>query len=230
MGKKLIIKGADFSANCIGKDEYNRLLWVMSNSTNQHFELPTKVSANKRIEIDFSVPQSLLDLDPTETVRHHTCGSVGDTADIFIAFFKYSTNPSGMPNNNMICGFCIANDKYAGKITDTNMHTVSICRNSIQLDNNTAIDISSDNSSLDNSETATKNLWCMGCNAATGGQSSDIHIHGIRVYSDYTDNGTIEINAFPVKKTSNNKVYMYESVNGIYIPTSDGNDPLYSTL
>ena len=239
MGKKLIIKGADFSANHIVMETYTRLLWVTSNGENQHFELPIKLTPNKRIEVDFSVPQELVDKVLTSgSERHYICGSSGGTAKNWghIGFFKYysSSNPNPSANNNIICTFGLAKDQYAGnnsyKITDGSMHTVSICRNSLQLDDITPVDISASNVDLDSyGSSADVFLWVMGCNITNGG-SSDIHIHGFRSYTDYTDNSSIEMNLFPVRKWLDNKIYMYDSINDIYIRANDNNDPLYSTI
>lgn len=224
MGKKIVINGADFSENGIAP-EFVRLNWIMSRNSSQGLDTKLVKTNRMKIEVDFSVPQSLLDEVPVENTIHYICGSAGDSNNAICLF--YAKHTSQTINNNVkgIIGNLTSCRATLKKIEDTDIHTASIDKENIVLDG-LATPTSTFGTYKEQTAIATMHIYCLGRKATTI-EGADVHVHGFRVYSDYANKNSLILDLVPVKISKDNRVCMYDKIGGEYFYTTDGENPLF---
>lgn len=224
MGKKIVINGADFSENGIAP-EFVRLNWIMSRNSSQVLDTKLVKTNRMKIEVDFSVPQPLLDEVPTEKTMHFICGSAGNSDNAICLFYMKNTTQTVNDNVMGVIGNISSCRATLKKIEDTDIHTASIDKENIVLDG-LATPISIFGTYEEQTAIATKHISCLG-RSSYAHEGADVHVHGFRVYSDYANENSLILDLVPVKISEDNRVCMYDKIGGEYFYTSDGENPLF---
>lgn len=224
MGKKLVIKGADFSANGI-VSEYLELAWIGSGALNTSALKVSGISSACKIvqKFNFYVPKI-----KNNPGSGYVCGALytgtyftaGQTSAGAYAYFdggsNYARNTStNIGNGNDItleispAGLKINNDAIVAPSSPVGSYTPNYigldgCVNN--LGNYTSVSISEDN------------------------DDPAMRLKSVKIYSDYTDESSLVVDAIPVKRNSDGVVCLYNKVNGTYIERTDGTQPAYGEL
>lgn len=217
MGKKLIVRGADFSANGIAP-EYTRLNWVMSRNENQWFNLGFVRTLKMQLEVTFAVTTDLL--ESTDANRYYyVCGvEFPDRTNIL----AIACNQNKRVYASYIASK--ANSTPSHLINDTLTHTASIDGSKLVLDGVIVESIVED-SPL---HTFTESIYAMGANVYGDTVGANmVHFSRLKVYSDYTDKENTLIHDFvPVIKLDGT-VCLLDRISGDFIYTNDGFNPIY---
>lgn len=209
MGKKLIIKGADFSEN--GIKEPVVLEYIKATSTSQVIVAPFAPTANMRIVADVAVDTS----DLTAGKNIFGCGYiVTSRANLCLQ--------CGATSGRIALRY--AKETYAGD-PFVNKQFVKF-------------DISPAHLYIDNTEVtipgelvaAPEQFTYVGLFGTAGTQLNNVGVgvmlKHIKIYSNYADNTSLVLDAYP-SKDDNNKICLYDAVSGTYLYTNDGTNPNY---
>lgn len=224
MGKSLIIKGADFSANGIAP-EYQKLKCIISTSSTQTMRSPINMPAIGRAVIDMAVSHN----------------------DASYNLFGYTSNTTTHPEEQMFLSAVYGQSSYYSSgfgmlgyinkkgaqvttdvIKDLARHTIDFSRYALKVDG-TSITILQSPSTQDSVPFGIFGV------ASYLGVNSDVigigvKLYGIKMYSDYQNNDSLILDAIPVKRLSDNKICLYDKISGEYIYTKNGTNPNYEEL
>lgn len=224
MGKKIIIKGADFSANGIAP-EFQKLKCIISASSTQTMRSPISMPAIGRVVIDMAVSLT---------------GSIYN-------LFGYLTNTTTHPEEQMYLSAVYgASPYYSGGfgmlgyinksgaqvttdvIKDKARHTIDFSRYALKVDG-TSIAISQSPSTQNSVPFGIFGVASyLGVNSDAIGRS--VKLYGVKMYSDYQNEDSLILDAIPVKRLSDNKICLYDKISGEYIYTKDETNPDYEEL
>jgi hypothetical protein len=243
MGKSLVIKGADFSEIAIPK-EYTVLDWIASGNGASFFNTGFKpTTASNRFEIDFSLSTAFLSAQtgvaaPYVVLFGDGAHGYNTNTGLLITIRKY---PSSEPNNNTV-GFKEGTNYFgspnnentvsAAKITDSEVHTLSISQTNVLLDGVLPFSSQPSGGTL---ETAINNgIAICGTSGIASGRlvglestniqsykiSNGVRTSAFRIFANEADTNPIH-NFVPVLRTEDGKPYFYDTVNAVYVPASN---------
>ena len=240
MGKSIIIKGADYSANGI-LPEFVRLSWIgLSDSNGSFEETPYGRFISSGVNVTSEVKMIMTfqtDNTPHSVMLSGSRYSVGSTFQIWlqgervVAYFGMYDNTT---NSELI----------QRNLWDGNIHTVELSKSGIVVDGDEYL-------WTNPVPTASWNvpiyLDCSSQQPAQGGYYNSyahdeveegvyvpcpesVKIKNVKIYTDYQSPASIVVDAIPVKRTADNVVCFYNTVNAGYLQRNDGSEPEYGTL
>ena len=235
MGKAIIIKGADFSVNGIAPT-FQRLSWIgVTTKDNrddgaehgQYISSGINMTINTRLIIECTFD------NVAHSVISPGCNYSTNTQLYFWAQggYLYAYAP---PNLNM---------RTISSPWDGNRHVLEICKGWVKVDGETfswattpsntgqVSPIYLDCSSLpDNSSQSGQYANTSAYNLVEGVKeplAGVFKIHNVKIYSDYTDETSLVMDAIPVKRYSDNVVCFFNAVTGEYHERNNGSTPEY---
>lgn len=219
MGKKIIIKGADFSINGMQDESmYTLLNWIgIASTATSFYNSGYKPKANTRVEATLSV-----DTTKYSSVSYNRV--VGSGAQIYGRFFlsiasatssqAYVGNgqPSPLSSSSYFDGlphiFIISKDGY--KIDESELKTTGD-RTFIETEFPFGL-----NAALDSMSACKTYAW----KSAT---DTPVKVHKVTFYED----DAIVHNFIPVMIKASGEICFYDTITGNYISSNDGTQPLY---
>lgn len=225
MGKKLIIKGADFSANGIAP-EYTRLSCLVTTSSTQVIASPVPFTPAGRVIAEFA------SVTTSSTKRllfgHYAVGS-SYTAKMFRFenLITYGTN-----NTTGMCAYVNGTTvKNCGSMTDGLKHTINATRATVKLDNSsTSMASSTTTANISASQFGLLGQLSNNSSSDYNGVGVGVKIYSIKIYSDKDDESTLVLDAIPVKRNADDVICLYDKISGTYLTTKDGTNPNYESL
>lgn len=210
MGKKIIIKGADFSRNALPK-EYTVLSWIQATSGGQTFESNVLRTQNMKLEATFAVPADYV--IPTTSWDYMAGNPSSGDSNIYLGY-----------NNNKRCYGYIqgisVNTSTSGLINDNNFHVVAVSDDGIELD---GVIKGTFSGSTTMGGDATSPLFFVGMGAQ---YPSALRFSEFKVWSDKDDPSSLILHLKPVKK-SDGTVCLINVLTGDYLYTMNGTNPNY---
>lgn len=219
MGKSLVIKGADFSAVAIEK-EYEIVNWVKPSSAKQCISTGITRTNNMRVEVEFSFDESFVESTSTSTYFFSKSLASSDDYTGAVAFIIQKTADKQNPDFNSIGARFGENSVYwaaKGRICDSNIHVISVDSNTVILDGVST----SHSASPDVNPGIIDPIVIMGQKHELN-CSQYTKIYSFKIYNG----GTLTNHYVPVKK-KDETVCMLDKINGVYLYTDDGNNPLF---
>lgn len=221
MGKKLIIKGADFSKNGIAP-EYQILDWICSAHDNQQIDTGiARTNNNMKFEIIASMTDALLSTSDSR-VRPIFGNGRGDAINRCGLFWLQS---------NKRIYYSYGTEYISASATnlwnDTDKHIISNGLDGILLDGDKIRDVA-----IPSSEpTEEYNIMLLGSNAAfsTGLTQSYVHVHEFKIWADYRNEDSLILDLIPVKK-NDGTICMRDKVSGEYFYSTDGQNLAYGEI
>ena len=228
MGKALIIKGADFSANGIPAD-FTHLEWISSTNTSGKYINSDIFWGNKTYSLDDEL-QFCIKLDANKlTDSSSSCYSPGSYINVNTQCYAWFAQTSTK--------FYFAKGGYlaiSGNLFDNNWHTISINKTKVTIDGteyawtDTPTKLSPADQGvynnipvyLDCTSRTSSNGYNIGVN---GGDEDAAKIAWVK----YLRSGSLILDAIPVKRKSDNKICFYDKISGEYKVRNDGSNPLY---
>ena len=222
MGKSLIIKGADFSANGIAPD-FEELKCIVATSASQFIESPVAFTPRSRLVAEFAVSNL--------TNVGNIFGFSSNTTLYPEENFHFLTivNPSYFSGSYGLLGYM--NKKGAQALTtsvsDLAKHTLDVSTYALTAVS-TDITISA--------ETSTQNSVAFGIFGTSGYTSTakdvlvGLKLYRVKLYSDYENANSLVLDCIPVKRLADNKICLYDMVSGAFLMTNDGTNPNFETL
>lgn len=218
MGKKLIIKGADFSINGIAP-EYTLLNWVKSNGESNYFNTGVYRTDNTKLEVTFSIPGDILTDDTSKD--YQLCGSFGNSNSTLLLRYRVNSASGGNREIMAIVGNLQNVRMMSAKITDTNIHVTSIDKVNAIIDGSITL-CSKFGTYMDMTADATVPIYILG---AQLDKQSLLQIHEVKIYSNYADQSSLIKDYVPVKR-ADGTICMLEKIGVTYLEAVGGN-PLY---
>lgn len=246
MGKSLIIKGENFAANGIAP-EFRRLSWIGvttkdsrddeegSTTHGQYINSGAIMTINTKLIVEFTLSTTAYSIMlPGSRYSNPTCLHAWAQPSAFIVYMGYGTSPD-------VDVMSISANLWDGK-----KHVVEISKGAVVLDgtthswsvtpNNTGqgpspiyLDCASLAYNPGSSQYANTAAYqtVEGTRVPLPGAAK---IHNVKIYSDYTDETSLIVDAIPVKRLSDNVVCFYNAANGEYCERNNGSTPEYGTL
>lgn len=225
MGKKLIIRGADFSENGISPD-YQELAWIGSGATDTSIHILTGLTSDCKVIVTFDFFAAKVKNAPTATYPigivasgvYFTVAQVG--SDVY-GYYEGGSTYARVANTN---------------IGNGNTTVVELSKLGVKVGTKALV--------APNNPISTKyNIpyfgLDMGCNAVgkalAGAISADaadpaMRLRSVKIYADEADESSLIVDAIPVKRKEDGVVCLYNKVDGTYIERVDGTQPAYGEL
>lgn len=214
MGKSLIIKGADFSANGI-VPEFFELKSIIATAGTQFITSPVNFPKNGKCVFDAVISQE------TPYIFGFNEPRTGVTAHTNQLKSNYANNAFGV---------------YFGGIFKTANITYDV-RKTFSVTNwefkeNGSLKAARDSTTPEPTEDSVP-FGIFGI--VTGGYGTPLvaigyKLHSFKMYSDKDDDTSLILDAIPVKRLSDNKICLYDKISGEYLLTNDGTNPDYDEL
>lgn len=219
MGKKLIIKGADFSKNGI-LPEFTQLAWIGGPASSTSALLsPIALTSKCKVITTFAYDASKANVPAGP---HYMFGL--NAAKVM----KLTQNSSGtylyFEDESVYCRNGITD------ISNGNTYTIESSILGLKIGNRTIIPPTGAVSDYDLS------MFGLDCMVSQTGDvynysksNSDpaMHLISIKIYSDYNNEESLVIDAIPVRRNSDGCICLYNKVDGTYITRTDGTNPAY---
>ena len=219
MGKSLVIKGADFSAVAIEK-EYEIVNWVKPSSAKQCISTGITRTNNMRVEVEFSLDESFVEFNTPGTFWFSKSLAYSEDYTGAVAFCVLKVADKQSPDFNNIGAMFGKNEFYWVNncaVNDSNTHVISVDSSTITLDGAS----SRHTESPDVNHGTIDHIVIMGQKNENNG-SQYVKIHSFKIY-----NGGILTNHYVPVKKKDETVCMLDKINGVYLYTDDGNNPLF---
>ena len=229
MGKALIIKGADFSANGIAAD-FTQLAWIGGATTSGGYINSGIFWGNKEYSLDDEMQFSVkLDATGLSTDNFYSIGAYINVNTRCLAWFKQSSVTFYFARNG--------NDTISPSVSlfDGQWHTISISKTKVKIDGTEYAWPAAPTQYPDAASSVYNNipiyLDCAsrssgdGYNSVIDGPSSAMKIAWVKYYRS----GTMILDCIPVKRKSDDKVGFYDRISGEYKFRNDGSTPSYGT-
>lgn len=211
MGKRLIIKGADFSANAVNLP-HHVLDWIASSGTDQAFNTNVLATQKMRIEVELSATQAII--QSTSTTEMGIVGSGIDTSSAL--GIKYIPNYTCYAVSSENTQIYVSGCKFA----DTDRHVLSIDQTEFLIDG------VQKKALTEGTINATDYpIYLMGINKS-GARYTYFHIHSVKIFSDRDDNDSLIHHYVPVMK-KDGTICMYDKVTDTYLYVSGSGTPDY---
>lgn len=223
MGKKLIVRGADFSENGISPD-YQKLAWVGNGDTNTSYFRLTGLTSDCKIIITFDFFKAKVYNTPSSVnifgavIANKYFTALQTTSDVY-GYFGTSSNTARVANTN---------------IGDGTTATVELSKLGIKVNTKTIVAPTTPIETkfdipyfgLDAAASAT------GAAVTRSASNADpaMRIRSVKIYSDVSDDTSLIVDAIPVKRKEDGVVCLYNKVDGTYIERVDGTQPAYGEL
>lgn len=221
MGKSLIIKGADFSANGIAP-EFVILKSIITTSTTQAIASIVDIPANAKIVATMATPA-------TQGAAYKLFGKEFPQTVSSRVFYAVQFN-----NLNDITGclFYVNSTDYKTISTafqDGLQHTLTLDRTGGQIDNGTKVS-AYEQTSIESIPKETFAIFGKCSYNDTLSSSIGVKCYGCKVFSDRDNPNSLILDAIPVKRLSDNAICLYDKISGEYLLTEDGTNPDYEEL
>lgn len=220
MGKKLIIKGADFSKNGI-LPEFTQLSWIGGPASSTSALLsPIALTSKCKVITTFAYDAS----------------KANEPASPHYMFGLYTSNTSMNLSQNTAGTYLYFEDTTVycrngmTDISNGNTYTIESSMLGLKIGNSAIIapigavsDYDLSMFGLDCAVLQTGNAQ----NYSKSNSDPAMHLMSIKIYSDYNDEKSLVIDAIPVRRTSDGCICLYNKVDGTYITRTDGTNPAY---
>lgn len=220
MGKKLIIKGADFSKNGI-LPEFTQLAWIGGPaSTKSALLSPVALTSKCKVITTFSYDASKAN---APAGPHYMFGLISSNTSMCL-----SQNTAGtylyFKDMTVYCRNGVTD------ISNGNTYTIESSILGLKIGDKTIIPPTGAVSDYNLS------MFGLDCGVSQGGNAQNfsksnsdpaMRLMSIKIYSDYNDEKSLVIDAIPVRRTSDGCICLYNKVDGTYITRTDGTNPAY---
>lgn len=223
MGKSLIIKGADFSANGIAP-EFIQLKCIVATARTQWIASPVDFGADARVVTEMAIP------------------SVEDNASYSLFGYYQSDSPAinmfnfvhfkNKNNSNSTIAYVNSSSlkQTTSALSDGLKHILDVSRTSLKIDNTTITPFEKD-PNVGSVSASNFGLFGVNTNNSTYNVASiGIALYGIKMYSNENDESSLVLDAIPVKRTADNVICLYDRISDEYLLTGDGTNPDYEDL
>lgn len=222
MGKSIIIKGADFSANGIAP-EFVKLKCIVSTASTQVIKSIVNFPANGQIIASMATPST------TNRIFRMLGAEFGNSANFKNQFYIYQFNSA---NSLTGCVFYVnVQSPYkviANGFQDGNMHTITLDRTGGKIDNGNKVTAEVQTTTQSISKT---NFGIFGVvRYLENDVSVGVKCYGVKILSDRDNPNSIILDAIPVKRLSDNAICLFDKISGEYLLTEDGTNPDYEEL
>lgn len=226
MGKKLVLKNADFSAYGI-TPEYTLLKCIVATSTTQFIKSPVDFPSAGRAIFEFAHTT-------TSNSQSAVFGFYGLGGDYAKNMFRAEGLITYGPNSSTGLFVYVNGTAYKnlGNSSDGLKHTIDITRTSAKMDNLTSVTMPTIQV-VQNVPASQFGIFGFCSNSAGSSYrhvSVGVKIYSVKLYSNKDDNNSIILDAVPVLRNSDGKVGLYDKITGEYLFSDDGTSPNYEEL
>lgn len=215
MGKSLIIKGADFSANGIAP-EFVQLKSIISTASTQYIQSPVDFPKNGKCVFN-------------ALFSSNEISSIIGFSEPRTASNGYKSQLKGNYSNNSF-GIYFSGAFKTANITINQKNEYYLSNYGFKEN-----DVLKAERSTGEVEPVLDSVPFGIFGVVTGGYgtpsvSIGYKLYSFKMYSDRTDDSTLILDAIPVKRLSDNKICLYDKISGEYLLTNDGTNPDYEEL
>ena len=234
MGKALIIKGADFSVNGISP-EFIRLSWIGMSTSNGSYQATPQgqfISSGIFTTLDMRLVVVAEFVDENFAAILPGCDYNTISTARARANATYTSAVFGRTSSDVA-----SVDAGGKKLWDGGTHTIDLSRVGLSVDgtlfefSNAPTSMSEGIIYLDSASKSSSGHYNTAARLTIDGADTPltgaVKIKNVRIYSDYTDNSSLVMDAIPVKRLSDNVVCFYNKVAGTYHVRNNGSTPEY---
>jgi hypothetical protein len=220
MGKKLVIKGADFSVNGI-PPEFVELKCIIATNTSQAIISPVDFPVKGRIVSDVFIPSEIAAGYGSILGRGEMTSTWAN--ELRVEYFDNSTYANKL--------FVYANNGINAFINSTvqsGRHTLDVSRTFAYVDGSSVGTLPTPSGE----QSAVSDFGVFGKCKGQGGSVvyqvlAGLKLYSCKMYSDRDDNNSLILDLVPVKRIADNKVGLYDKISGEYLFCKDGTNPNY---